>query len=115
MTERGRVRVEPGQKRVRVYLGGELVADTIRPLLVFEKPQYPAYYIPAADVRARLEATGATERSRPAPRQPARKPAPPRGGEILGTAVQAAAELAEIGLSVGARAIRRAVSRLPRP
>src|SRR2546429_8967201 len=63
MTERGRVRVEPGQKRVRVYLGGELVADTIRPLLVFEKPQYPAYYIPAADVRARLEATGATERS----------------------------------------------------
>ena len=49
--------------------------------------------------------------------------APPRaqsfssadGAEILGTAVQAAAELAEIGLSVGARALRNAVSRLPRP
>jgi uncharacterized protein (DUF427 family) len=63
MTERGRVRVEPSQKRVRVYLGGELVADTIRPLLVWEGPSYPAYYIPAADVRARLEPTGTTERS----------------------------------------------------
>lgn len=35
--------------------------------------------------------------------------------DILGTAVQAAAELAEIGLTVGARALRGAVSRLPRP
>ena len=43
------------------------------------------------------------------------KPAPPSGTDILGTAVQAAAELAEIGLSVSARAIRGAVSRLPRP
>jgi hypothetical protein len=34
---------------------------------------------------------------------------------VIGTAVQAAAELAEIGLSMSARAIRRAVSRLPRP
>jgi hypothetical protein len=50
----------------------------------------------------------------PAARQP-RKAAPAAGTDILGTAVQAAAELAEIGLSVSARAIRRAVSRLPRP
>jgi uncharacterized protein (DUF427 family) len=62
-TTRGRVRVEHGQKRVRAYLGGELVADTSRPLLVWEIPYYPAYYIPAADVRASLVATGATERS----------------------------------------------------
>jgi hypothetical protein len=34
---------------------------------------------------------------------------------VLETAVQAAAELAEIGLHAGARALRRAVSRLPRP
>jgi uncharacterized protein (DUF427 family) len=48
---RGRVRVEPGAKRIRAYLGGVLVADTIRPLLVWEKPYYPTYYFPAADVR----------------------------------------------------------------
>jgi uncharacterized protein (DUF427 family) len=48
---RGRVRVEHGSKRIRAYLGGELVADTTRPLLVWEKPQYPTYYFPAADVR----------------------------------------------------------------
>ena len=43
---RGRVRVEQGHKRVRAYLGGELVADTIEPLLVWEIPYYPAYYLP---------------------------------------------------------------------
>ena len=51
---RGRVRVEQGAKRVRAYLGGEVVADTIRPMLVWEKPSYPAYYFPVADVQAEL-------------------------------------------------------------
>jgi uncharacterized protein (DUF427 family) len=53
-TSRGRVRVEDGQKRVRVYLGGELVADTKRPKYVWEKPYYPAYYFPRGDVRTDL-------------------------------------------------------------
>jgi hypothetical protein len=34
---------------------------------------------------------------------------------LVGTVVKAAAELAEIGMTVGARALRTAVSRLPRP
>ena len=49
----------------------------------------------------------------PGPR--ARRPAPSRGSDVVGTAVRAAAELAELGLTVGARAIRGAVARLPRP
>jgi uncharacterized protein (DUF427 family) len=58
-TARGRVRVEHGAKRIRAYLGGELVADTTRPLLVWEKPYYPAYYFPVDDVRVELlEADG---------------------------------------------------------
>ncbi len=48
---RGRVRVEDGQKRVRVYLGGEVIADTTSPKLVWEKPYYPVYYFPQDDVR----------------------------------------------------------------
>jgi uncharacterized protein (DUF427 family) len=51
---RGRVRVERGAKRLRTYLGGELVADTVNSLLVWEVPYYPTYYFPAADVRAEL-------------------------------------------------------------
>ncbi len=47
---RGRVRVEEGQKRVRALLGGEVVADTRRPSLVWEVPYYPTYYFPVADV-----------------------------------------------------------------
>ena len=54
MADRGRVKVEPGHKRVRAYLRGELVADTIHPLLVWEIPYFPAYYIPAGDVRTEL-------------------------------------------------------------
>src|ERR1700712_4089617 len=60
---RGRVRTEKGQKRVRAYLEGELVADTRSPLLVWEVPYYPAYYIPVADVRADLVPTGETAHS----------------------------------------------------
>jgi uncharacterized protein (DUF427 family) len=62
-TARGRVRVEPSQKRVRAYFAGDLVADTTHPLLVWEIPYYPAYYLPAADIRAKLVPTGRTERS----------------------------------------------------
>jgi len=53
-TRRGRVRVEHGAKRVRAYFGGEVIADSTRPLLVWEKPYYPTYYFPAADVRTGL-------------------------------------------------------------
>jgi uncharacterized protein (DUF427 family) len=56
---RGRVRVETGAKRVRAYLAGEPVADTMRPLLVWEVPYYPTYYFPLQDVRTDLlEADG---------------------------------------------------------
>ncbi|MDE3133481.1 MAG: hypothetical protein KGL15_05405 [Acidobacteriota bacterium] len=37
------------------------------------------------------------------------------GAEIAGTVVRATAELAEIGLTLAARALRSALSRLPRP
>jgi len=49
---RGRVKVERGAKRVRVVLGGKIIADTTRPLLVWEIPYYPAYYLPREDVVA---------------------------------------------------------------
>jgi uncharacterized protein (DUF427 family) len=60
---RGRVRVEAGAKRVRAFLDGQLVADTIHPLLVWEVPYAPTYYLPAGDVRAELAATGTTTHS----------------------------------------------------
>lgn len=50
----GRIRVEAGAKRVRVYVAGVAIADTIQPLYVWEKPFYPSYYFPVADVRTDL-------------------------------------------------------------
>ncbi|MGB5731402.1 MAG: DUF427 domain-containing protein [Acidimicrobiia bacterium] len=61
---RGRVRIEAGQKMIRVYLGGEVVADTTHPKLVWEKPYYPTYYFPEGDVRVdSLVPTGHKKRS----------------------------------------------------
>jgi uncharacterized protein (DUF427 family) len=65
---RGRVRIERGQKRIRAYLGGEVVADTTRPMLVWEVPHYPTYYFPAEDVRTELlTAPGAAVRFEDSP------------------------------------------------
>ena len=61
--QRGRVRTEPSAKRLRAYLGGHVVLDTTNPLLVWETPYYPTYYVPAADLVAELEATGKTDHS----------------------------------------------------
>ncbi len=58
VTEATDIRVERSPKRVRVLLGGEVVADTLGALLVWENPYYPVYYIPASDVRAELVPAG---------------------------------------------------------
>ena len=84
-SERGRVRVEQSHKRVRAYLAGEVVADSTRPLLVWEVPYYPAYYLPAADLRAALVPTGATEHS------PSRGDAELYDVKVSGKTAQAAA------------------------
>jgi uncharacterized protein (DUF427 family) len=61
---RGRVRIEDGLKRVRVFLHGELIADSTNVKLVWEKPWYPTYYFPPGDVHTdQLVATGETKRS----------------------------------------------------
>jgi uncharacterized protein (DUF427 family) len=54
MPEKEKVRVEQGGKRVRVMLGGVIVADTSSPLLVWEVPYYPSYYFPEDDVKTDL-------------------------------------------------------------
>lgn len=51
-------RVERSPKRIRVYLAGELVADSRGALLVWEHPYYPVYYLPARDIRAELIPAG---------------------------------------------------------
>ena len=50
-TAAARGRVEPAPRRVRGFLGHELVFDTTAASYVWEVPYYPQYYIPLADVR----------------------------------------------------------------
>jgi uncharacterized protein (DUF427 family) len=47
-------RVEASAKRVRAVLGGQVVADTRHPRLVWEIPYYPTCYLPVEDVRTDL-------------------------------------------------------------
>ncbi|MBO2451594.1 DUF427 domain-containing protein [Actinomadura barringtoniae] len=58
-----RVRVEQGVKRVRAYLGGRVVVDSLRSHFVWENPSYPTYYFPLEDVRAELVHDGPGKRS----------------------------------------------------
>lgn len=44
-------RLESTDRRVRVMLGGELVADTVRAYRVLETSHPPNYYVPPDDVR----------------------------------------------------------------
>ena len=46
-----RGRIEPAPRRVRGFLGSELVFDTTAARYVWELPYYPAYYVPLGDVR----------------------------------------------------------------
>ena len=43
--------VEPVPRRIRAFLGGEVVVDTTDARYVWEWPAYPQYYVPLADVR----------------------------------------------------------------
>jgi uncharacterized protein (DUF427 family) len=44
--------IEPVPRRLRAVLAGEVVFDTTAGLYVWEWPNYPQYYVPAADVNA---------------------------------------------------------------
>jgi hypothetical protein len=56
-----------------------------------------------------------TERARTAEPPPESTTSPPSGTELVTTAIQAAGELAQIGLAVGGQVLRRAVDKLPKP
>ncbi|PND55756.1 hypothetical protein CRM90_21145 [Mycobacterium sp. ENV421] len=49
-----RGRIEPSPRRVRGFLGTELIFDTTAARYVWEVPYYPQYYIPLADVRSQF-------------------------------------------------------------
>ena len=42
--------IEPVPRRIRAFLAGEAVLDTTSALYVWERPEYPQYYIPLRDV-----------------------------------------------------------------
>ncbi|HEY6788563.1 MAG TPA: DUF427 domain-containing protein [Trebonia sp.] len=46
-----RVRTEPNHRRVRVFFGGQAVADSSRTIYLFETGHLPVYYFPREDVR----------------------------------------------------------------
>ncbi len=68
---------------------------------------------PVRTAAPETKVAGAAARSRPA-EAPAHR-AGPDPAQILGTALRAAGEIAEIGLTVGTQALRGALERLPRP
>jgi hypothetical protein len=80
----------------------------------------PAARKPAARTKPRPVRAGApslaesTERARTSEPPPKTTTTPPSGTELVTTAIQAAGELAQIGLAVGGQVLRRAVDKLPK-
>src|SRR5437764_14942494 len=68
-----------------------------------------------AATKPHAQRPGTARRERPRPTAPPSTAFPQRRTGLMRTLVQAGAELAEIGLSVTARAVRDTVARLPRP
>jgi hypothetical protein len=64
-------------------------------------------------VRAGSPSLEQPERRESAP--PRSNGGPPRGTELVTTAIQAAGELAQIGITVGSQLLKRTLDRLPRP
>jgi hypothetical protein len=60
------------------------------------------------------DSTGRARAESAEPREQ-RPTTPPTGTELVTTAIQAAGELAQIGLTVGGQVLKRAVKRLPKP
>jgi hypothetical protein len=80
-----------------------------RPKAVASKPET------AAGPRAVRSGSPSLQRGRPEPVRPAAGGGPPKGTELVTTAVQAAGELAQIGFTVGGQVLKRAVGRIPKP
>lgn len=70
-------------------------------------------------IASKRKRAGARARRMPpagfSPPRDTRDQSPPSGAELIGTAIQAAGELAQIGLAVGGHALRSALGRLPKP
>lgn len=81
-----------------------------------KRPSGGAKRAGAKPTGARLKGVRPSEATRAASSTPGERPAnPPEGIELVGTAIQAAGELAQLGMSLGTKALRGAVRRIPRP
>jgi hypothetical protein len=86
-----------------------------KPAAAKAKPKPAAKRKPAAAApkpKAKPKAPRRPTPPPPPPEPPRRRSTPPSGGELVTTAVQAAGELAQIGLGAGARVLRRAARRI---
>jgi hypothetical protein len=80
-----------------------------KPAATATKPTAPAKATKPRAVRSGSPALKAKRQSAPPRPEPA---TPPKGTEVVTTAVQAAGELAQIGLTLGGQMVKRAARRL---
>ena len=124
---------KPARKRARKAAAPRATATRRRAAAprTFEPTQAAETAAGAADERAAGAVPLATPQSEPRPRavrpgapgmgtsgerdQPSPERGRPSGVELVTTAVQAAGELTQIGLTIGGKIIKRAVNRLPKP
>lgn len=60
-----RIDALPSSRQVRVFIDGEIVADSVRPTILYETGLPPRYYVPKTDVRMDLLTATETESACP--------------------------------------------------
>jgi hypothetical protein len=104
--------------RERKEGGGTATKTAAKPRAKKAKPKAAAK--PAPSRKPRPVRAGApalkesTERARTAEPPPESTTKPPSGTELVTTAIQAAGELAQIGLAVGGQVLKRTLDKLPK-
>jgi hypothetical protein len=104
----------PAKTKTKAKAKAKATEGTTRPAA---KPKAAAGEKASKPRAVRSGSPSLTAAKKKSARTPRRPPAsdPPKGAELVTTAVQATGELAKIGLTLGRQAVKRAAKRLPKP
>jgi hypothetical protein len=113
---RAKAAAKPARAKPRTAAKPKTAAKA-RPAAKRKTPARPKAGAAATKPRAVRSGSPSLDAAKKKPRAQRRRPAPepPKGAELVTTAVQATGELAKIGVTLGRQALKRAARRLPKP
>jgi hypothetical protein len=121
-TARRPAKATPAKRRAKAARSGAAAPHTFEPTAAAERAAGGGATAATADAPPRPRAvkkvapdTGTPHRTGPPPLEREPEHGRPSGIELVATTVQAAGEVAQLGIAIGGRLLKRAAGRLPKP